>query len=499
MKKKSLTLVMAIVFMFSTAAFVGCGGNGGDGKKTIEIDGGGDTGQFNTTASMEVSEANPFPYNTLETLCNEWMETHPDYNVVIRQNSIGGNRQSLTSLLSTKSAPDIIYQNGAIASQDLGKGWYVPLREYFDDPNPYNENKPWSEVWQPGELDQDMQADGENYYVCMERNSIGIIYNKKMFAEANIDWEIETFGDLMLAQKAISEHYGSADSSGIVPYIASNNWLDICLETNMYSHLLETCDTLRTNGRLDTEEYCRAYKKGYWTLEDERYEEFVRLMKLSRSYYPTGWRGYDGVANFARGNVAMLAGQTKQLRMVLSHPSLAATGLTSEDIGFIGFPYLSAEDPAPYGTQYAEKATRRGSAGLSTAWWISNAAIKKDTVDACVDLLMFLTAPENNNRMIGDMKGAIPLDLDAEIDPMLTPLRDMYREDLGDSDRVAWAASTCFLKFGLDYQNKFIKDSQSMDVGGNLSESDFIQGMIDYTEITVNTLILEMEYDQTKW
>ena len=38
---------------------------------------------------------------------------------------------------------------------------------------------------------------------------------------------------------------------------------------------------------------------------------------------------------------------------------------------------------------------------------ISNRAVDEGTVDACADLLMFLTAPKQNNRLIGDLKGGI--------------------------------------------------------------------------------------------
>ena len=74
--KNKITYILAAAGILSLAS---CGDKfGGGGEhgsysgeiKTIILDGGGDISNFNTTASMVQSEANPYPYNTLETLCN---------------------------------------------------------------------------------------------------------------------------------------------------------------------------------------------------------------------------------------------------------------------------------------------------------------------------------------------------------------------------------------------------------------------------------------------
>ena len=42
-------------------------------KCTITVDGGGQWANFNTTDDMVESETNPYPYNTLEKLAEEYM------------------------------------------------------------------------------------------------------------------------------------------------------------------------------------------------------------------------------------------------------------------------------------------------------------------------------------------------------------------------------------------------------------------------------------------
>src|SRR5690554_2832309 len=141
--KKTFSII--IVF-FAALVLVGCKNNGSNNGeyKTIVIDGGGDIGNFNTTPSMKPSDANPFPYNTLETLAREWEELNPEYRIQINKTSSNGDRAILVPQLNNKTAPDIVYQNGTVANMDLGKGYYVGLNNYLDKPNKYVEgNKAW--------------------------------------------------------------------------------------------------------------------------------------------------------------------------------------------------------------------------------------------------------------------------------------------------------------------------------------------------------------------
>ena len=100
--------------------------------KTITIDGGGDIANFNSTPSMEQSESNPYPYNTLETLCKEWETTHPGYQVKINKTSSAGDRNVLLPQLKSRTAPSIIYQNGTVVNTDLGQDYYVDLTDYLN-------------------------------------------------------------------------------------------------------------------------------------------------------------------------------------------------------------------------------------------------------------------------------------------------------------------------------------------------------------------------------
>jgi ABC-type glycerol-3-phosphate transport system substrate-binding protein len=88
MKKENLMNFFRKRKLFSLAAVVlfALGGGGGCKKAgeasagktlTIVVDGGGDFVDYNSTASMEKSDANPYPYNELEKLAKEYSDAHP--------------------------------------------------------------------------------------------------------------------------------------------------------------------------------------------------------------------------------------------------------------------------------------------------------------------------------------------------------------------------------------------------------------------------------------
>ena len=143
--------IIALTLLLSLFVISGCNNTSGSKEvKTIVIDGGGDIGNFNTTPLMTPSEANPFPYNTLEQLAKEWEALNPGYKIEINKTSSNGDRAILVPQLNNKTAPDITYQNGTVVNMDLGKDYYVVLNDYLDQPNKYVDgNEAWKDLYIP--------------------------------------------------------------------------------------------------------------------------------------------------------------------------------------------------------------------------------------------------------------------------------------------------------------------------------------------------------------
>lgn len=489
--KKLLSIILAGVMVMSATLLAGCK-NGGDGGNTtvltIEVDGGGDTGNFNTTT------AQPFPYNELATLLKEWEDLNPGYKVQLRRTSYGGDQASLIPLLKARKAPDIIYQNGSVKESHIGNNYYVPYNDYLDKPNPYNENKPWREVYQSTEIDATVASDGNYYYMNLERLAAGILYNKTFFDEHNIKVP-ETYGEFMEAQAQIA-------ALGKIPYLAQYPWYNIILETNIFSDLIEQLDVIRPNGVVDMEEMIRGYKKGIWTPDCDEYRRYIDLICEKAKYEPVGGAGYDPITSFLRGDTVMIEATGESMRKAHYNK---VKGFTE---GVTGYPYLTNEDLGLDGKTPGSYCYR-GTAGTATSWWVTQSAIRKGTVDKCMDLMMFLTSPKYNNRMIGKMAGAIPLDPTAKVDDYLQPLVDMYNEDVkktGDEKCVGWGAFSSWGCLGLEYNSFFLQEINTMlgkkDANGNVSKADretTINNIISYTATKINSLYTENAYDESKW
>lgn len=489
--KKLLSIILAGVMVMSATLLADCK-NGGDGGNTtvltIEVDGGGDTGNFNTTT------AQPFPYNELAALLKEWEELNPGYKVQLRRTSYGGDQASLIPLLKARKAPDIIYQNGSVKESHIGNNYYVPYNDYLDKPNPYNDNKPWREVYQSTEIDATVASDGNYYYMNLERLAAGILYNKTFFDDHNIKVP-ETYGEFMEAQAQIA-------ALGKIPYLAQYPWYNIILETNIFSDLIEQLDVIRPNGVVDMEEMIRGYKKGIWTPDCDEYRRYIDLICEKAKYEPVGGAGYDPITSFLRGDTVMIEATGESMRKAHYNK---VKGFTE---GVTGYPYLTNEDLGLDGKTPGSYCYR-GTAGTATSWWVTQSATRKGTVDKCMDLMMFLTSPKYNNRMIGKMAGAIPLDPTAKVDDYLQPLVDMYNEDVkktGDEKCVGWGAFSSWGCLGLEYNSFFLQEINTMlgkkDANGNVSKADretTINNIISYTATKINSLYTENVYDESKW
>lgn len=503
LKRSCIILTLIAPMLFSCGGGSGGGNSGESGGssytgevKTIVIDGGGDIGNFNTTASQTQSEANPYPYKTLENLCAEWTKTHPQYNVQINKTSMNGDRGVLVPLLNQHKAPDITYENGTVINTDLGKDYYVNLTDYFDKANPYVEgNEHWSDIYNKEEFASTMATDGDHYYVNLEKVPVGIMVNKNLLKKANISTTPTTYGEFIAAAQAVNNLGEDYEA-----YSTTYNWYDIALESNMFSDILSTSDVLRQNGIVDQEELVRAYVKNIWqpslnagtdgTFEGNKYYDYISLCAdLGDVQAPLSYSAHSG---FIAGNLAFLEVTGKELRKLSSNKSLTF------DWEVIPFPDLTTTDYAK-----AANPSVRGSAGLATAWFVTKAAEDKGTVEGCIDLMMYLTAPEQNNQLIGDLKGGIPLNPTSEdsLASYLQPLVKVYNSDMLEAekgDRCYWGAVNSWGVLGYEYNTAFIKTTQDIKNGVKTRKTaaSYLSQIISNTTLALRA---ENEYDETKW
>lgn len=491
MKKLSKLIVAFLILAIGATMFGGCGRKG----IVIYVDGGGANGNFNTTVSMDKTPENPYPYNTLEKLAKEYMDLHPEVEIVINKNSLNSDRETIVGLLSQKQAPHLLYQTTPSLDEDAANGYYVDLTEYLSQPNPYVApgepgSEKWSDLYVEKELLATQATNGHYYNVCLEKIPIGILYNKDIFERAGVTAVPQTFGELLEVQKQISEN------TGINPYFPIYDWYDIFLEVSIFSKMFDTYDVIVKDGFISTEELVRAYVKGEWgisatpTTEAEKmYKEYIRLIKQKTRYYPAAHDSYDALAEFLKGNVAMIEATGGHMAKVANDQTI------DFEVDVFGFPTLTEEDSV-----YGGNGVYRGTAGLTTAYFVTNAAIQdgQETVDACVDFLRYLTAPENNNRLINDLGLGLPLSSEAEINPLFQPLVEMYNEDLKNPNRFDWNTFCSWNAFNKVYYDTFLNAIWAYQAN-DYDINDVLNIMANATVTAVDNAMTLNGWTETTW
>lgn len=493
MKKMIKKSFIIITLLFSLTLF-GC--KKGNAKIEIVLDGGGVSGNYNSTISMTKSAANPNPYNTLEKLVDEWNKTQDKYYIKLNRNSMNGNRDAIVGYLSTKTGPDIIYQTGTTIAEDLGNDYYVDMTDYLEKPNPYIKgNTRWADIYDQQELNASRAPDGNFYSIGIDRNVAGLAFNKNILTAAGVDFEIETYGDFIRALTLI-ETYSDTNGLDIIPFLAVDDWYNIVLEGNLYGTLLDEIDVIRPNGVVDTEELARASSMGLYKIMngtniDPRFSAYLQLIQKISEFFPPNMEGYTVINEFIRGNVAIISTLGRDIIRAYNNETRKETF----EMGVTGYPYLMNEDIKKY-TSFKngevlinEKGVRRGVSGIGTGWWITNSAMKKGTVDACIDFLQFVTAPQNNGRLVNDLGFTLPLDMvanGANVNELYSSLVNQYVSDVGKGYYI-WHVFNSWGIMGFNYWSKFVVESRNLYQGQSVL--DTAQALNNVFLASVSTLI----------
>ena len=152
-----------------------------------------------------------------------------------------------------------------------------------------------------------------------------------------------------------------------------------------------------------------------------------------------------------------------------------------------GYPKLDSAS-----SQYENYIGVRGSAGLSTAYWVTNSAIEKgqEAIDACVDFLMFLSTPENNNRMVNDLGFAMPLSVKDNQTELFNNLAAQYEQDIKEEKKVMWSAVNLYNGFGQEFADDFEKAMGEFYGANHNGDNEYI---IDLMSSKVQRAIEQME------
>lgn len=522
MKRFFNVAVGFVILMTSILTMAACGDQTGtDYKDRVElvIDGGGQNANFNSSNSMIYDPyANPYPYNTLETLAKEWNDAHPDsgYYFTIAKSSINNDRETMVPALNQGTAPDILYYL-ATGSEDLTKNWFVDLTDYFEQPNPYSKegeagSVKWKDLYSEEEFNTTYASNGRKYTAEIELNPIGILYNKTIFDAAGVTEAPETFKEFMEAQDSIHDYgveQGRGDPSAsnyLTPYNFIYPWYNGTIESAIYAEMIPYYDVISPNGVVDAEEFVRAYmtkddeENRLYSPDDEKMYEVARLIRLKSKYFPTNFESYYAEQQFVQGNLAMIEVTGGDIRTIVD-----AVGDDFE-IGVFSYPIIENQPADEAKNEYYttenpdNNYVRRGFSGYSSGWAVTCTAINKgdDAVAACVDFLQFVTCYENNDRLINDKGFSIPLSGNSDYS-FFTALGEDYNLDKTNDKSLAWAAVSAGGNMNKEYYDRVYLTNIAFVTATDEEIANLLSGLVQNFQNAANTLYTQNSWDVSKW
>ncbi len=365
------------------------------------------------------------PVREARNVADAWEKLHPGctvkYQLMINTGTTEG--EWLKTQLIGKIAPEIVTMNTEVAWQAIDKGWFIPLDEFLQRPNPYIPgNEHWIDSFTNIALTNSKRApNGKLYCITMDTVETGWFYNMTLLRKLGITKKPETWEEMLADFKIIQE-------AGFTPLtsqmnLASDWGQDIVFEM-IYHDLLPTLDPISSRDDvkdyqehfIDPQEGGFLFTKGFFSSRDPRWREMNRLVKEWRQYWAKELKFSDPTRLFLTGRLAVYWDGSWTIRRMTKDPHIDFEW----EIG-----YVPAITRATSRFASGSPATLIG--GAASQVHITNSAIYNNSLEECVDFLMYLSAPQNIERIAGEALIFKPNVKGAKTDPRLQPFDDIFK------------------------------------------------------------------------
>ncbi|MBN1541637.1 carbohydrate ABC transporter substrate-binding protein [candidate division KSB1 bacterium] len=364
------------------------------------------------------------PLRAAADLADDYCRLHPGVSIrFVQLANVSGSQEGewLKTQLVGGMAPDIIAQNAEIAWPDVDKGWYIPLDDYLQQPNPYAAgNRRWFDLFEnQALLDAKRAADGRLYCLSIDVVETGIFYNKTLFKELGLHIP-ETWAEYIRLLGVLQQNGYTGLTS---PINLGSDWGQDVLFDMLYYPIIAHLDVepSRENQRQYLSHYLTAkevvflFQKGYFTRRDSRWAEMHRLLKEWRSYWGKELKYSDTSRFFLTRRAATVWEGSWFARRLFLDPYI------DFEWGIFYLPPITAES-----TPYGEGAEASVIGGSAVQLHVTESARLYDHLDTTIDFLQFLTAPQNFSRIIDETLLFLPNIRGVESPPELNTIRDIF-------------------------------------------------------------------------
>jgi ABC-type glycerol-3-phosphate transport system substrate-binding protein len=389
---------------------------------------------FYASGFMPTSETqNPDPKapkrEAMKTLSTDWLALHPGVTMEFVPAPTGDYFSWLTTQLIGGTGPDIYWIWLSSANQNADQGKAVPLDDYLELPNKYSpsDNTAWKNTFK----DPFLTFYKNNHYggIPIDLVATGIYANVDMLKQVGIDVKAEIVPELsspkdwatMMSwcQKLIDGGFlAMSAGAGVI----NQWWITGVLSDQFLYTWIDKYDLLNYHtdtpvvyqkGILSQEEVVHAvFCKGLDVYNSPEVRDMFRVIADWCKYMPPGFANADfgtPVELFLTGKLGMVWDGSWSVGTILqdNRRQFEFTSFWLPPVTKATSEFVSDPPHLPIGV---------GGYG-STTYCLNPTTIKKGDVDDCVDWLMYITTPKNDEIIVNEVPSTIPSNKQAKALP----------------------------------------------------------------------------------
>ncbi len=377
----------------------------------------------------EPTADNPNPPTALNELVAEYEAANPNVEIELIEipQSVSEDTWRVT-VFQGGTEPHIINNNYIRVWQEEGNGWYVPLNDYIEQPNPYiPEGTPGHEQWQESipevVWDTTLHSSGNQYLTTVDAVAVGYFYNKEIFEELGLPTEFVTETSLWTDWADMMEDMAVIQEAGYEPLALSMstatpfnyNWIDGVTLTSLYRDKIESMwEPDASWHALNQKEMACAIQNGIMSANDPEFSAWIDVLSAYEPYWIEGYSSAtpdEAYRLFITGETPiMLANAAVDMSRVLRDSDF--------EFGVSYFPPLqetTSEFASNVDTAYLV-------GGFTAGYAVTDRAQREGITDEVVDFLMYLTAQPQWSRVVSDAPRSVPTLLGLDVPEALQPL-----------------------------------------------------------------------------
>jgi raffinose/stachyose/melibiose transport system substrate-binding protein len=433
----------------------------------------------------------------LAEVAKEYERLFPDTKIVFDE--VPSAREWLVTQLVGEQAPDIMNINVEDVWQDVQKGWYVPLDEYLEAPNPFVPtgsvgSEQWWDQFKYQAISRGKAApDGQMYCITLDMIETGIFYNRDIFRKVGVR-PPQSWSEFIELQARIQK-------AGYIPMLVDQNALadwgvDLVFD-QFYRDLRPILDLKGDprrdgyqTGYLDWDEIAFLNSKGFFSREDPRWHELFRTLKDWRRFFvkDMGSSGMERLFVTQRG--AMYWSSSFTVNKLARDPNI------DFDWGVFYLPPITKEY-SRFGSGHEMCVI----GGAATQLSVTNSAFN-DTKDPAtseklkrvIGFLQFLTVPRNADMVVNEVLALLPNIVGVEPRRELQPFAEILERE--------YTTTKWLFTFDLRF-NDIMTRMFFLYLQDGISHEEFMEWMDKNVRSAAQTIIrrkrLDLEPFESEW